>query len=264
MLRLAIFCEDNAHALSAWLLINKKINAIAIERGDSWILEGEEYRFECIGDVDAEHLAQGLKYIQNKNAKKKHGSPGWGRGYSDKKMGPSTKVGRKPIHTSWYRTIANIRLKHKPSVILLMQDTDGSPQKLMRLRATVDELMQYGSHIPVIFVTPHQEVEAWVIAGLNPDSSEAKRMEELSLSFIPTHEPHRLVSDKNSPHDCKKVLNKIINNGNISKPLNGVVLQRTLVRSYSDLNVLATRGKETMLPEFLQEIEDKIYPLLAG
>jgi hypothetical protein len=98
------------------------------------------------------------------------------------------------------------------------------------------------------------EREAWVLAGFDPKTpDEEKYLKDLmeKLSFHPVLEAHRLsVGDR----DSKLVL----------KELTSGDREREQECLDAPLSVLHERGERTGLRDYLQEVRQRLVPLLSG
>lgn len=146
---------------------------------------------------------------------------------------------------TWFRS-----LKPCPEVVLLVRDLDGASRKRAGI-LQVRDLMAWP--FVVVVATPEPEIEAWVVAGFEPrddDETAALRSVAAELSFDPTHEPHRLTAHPNdAPRDAKRVLSR----------LSGDHRDREL-ECLDDHARLRRRGAATYLPEFLDEVEQRLVP----
>lgn len=138
----------------------------------------------------------------------------------------------------------------RPEVMLLVRDLDGNPGKRAGMLQVRDHLTW---PFVVVVATPEPEIEAWVVAGFEPGSdSEAAAVRAVfdELSFDPTREPHRLTAHPNdAPRDAKRVLAR----------LTGGDREREHA-CVDDHDRLRVRSAQTYLPEFLDEVTDRLVP----
>lgn len=110
---------------------------------------------------------------------------------------------------------------------------------------------------PVIAGWAEPEVEAWHVAGFTPrGADEQANLQALreSLSFDPTTAPHRMTSSKNdAPTDAKRVLQQLC----------GADPDRRRA-CLSDHATLRARGAEIGVADFLDELQQKLVPLMSN
>jgi hypothetical protein len=78
-----------------------------------------------------------------------------------------------------------------PEVLIVAHDTDGDRARIKDL----EQALSLTHPMPVIIAAPHQDAEAWFVAGFRPESdAERRRLSERrdELGFDPPEEPHRL------------------------------------------------------------------------
>lgn len=163
-----------------------------------------------------------------------------------------------------YRAVhVAVRLRPRPDVLVLCLDTQGNKHGDLReqmldglARAKVDDL-------PVVLAVAHQESEAWVVAGFEPQHrAERDVVSELrdELGFDPTEEAHRLTPDRRTdPRDAKRVCWRLLPGTEREHSLRGQ--QCWLATS---LDTLERRGAHTGLSEYLAAIQETVLPRIAG
>jgi hypothetical protein len=136
-----------------------------------------------------------------------------------------------------------------PDLVVLCIDTQGS--RTMR-EDLLDGLRRAGAGgLPFALAVAHQEAEAWVAAGFDPENdAENAILRELEAEhgFAPTREPHRLTPNRpTDPHDAKRVCASLFPGGTLSPRAERCWLD-------TSLDVLEQRGARTGLPEFLADV----------
>ncbi len=147
-------------------------------------------------------------------------------------------------------------LEDRPAAILLVRDTDGEPGRvssLERVRESGDWEFQ------VLLATPDPKRECWVLAGFDPTSAnEEAALEEVrsDLGFDPRLHADRLTArGAKGKRNAKKVLERLLSPG--------TEREESCWRD-GDLDVLGGRGERSRLRAFLEEVSDRLVPLLSG
>jgi hypothetical protein len=148
------------------------------------------------------------------------------------------------------------RPANKPEAILLIRDDD---RDIERRRGFDQARIDARLDIPVIVGLAHTKRECWVLAGFDPrDEDETRRHEELrrELGFDPrTHAEGLTARRDHHKLSAKRVL----------AALTGDNRDREVeCWLRCDLGILATRGADTGLTMYLQEIRERLVPLFTG
>lgn len=153
-----------------------------------------------------------------------------------------------------------------PAVLIVARDTDGDPKRLDGLRQALELLQDFPQPLPVIVAVPHQDAEAWFVAGFVPlNQAEERRLEGLrdELLFSPPDEAHRLTAHPNdAPTDAKRVLRVLAFDDDASRPPSLDELPELCGRTLGDLALLRRRGVGCGLREFLEELREVLVPVI--
>jgi hypothetical protein len=144
----------------------------------------------------------------------------------------------------------------QPEAVLLIHDSDGDDEWRKGLNlAREDEAQRYAFRIVV--GVPHPEREAWALIGFEPlDDDENELLQSLKreLKFDPCIHPERLNPGRDDLlKGTKRALRKLIQDN------------RERERSCwmeCDLQKLRQRGTLTGLPEYLDEVRERLVPLV--
>lgn len=240
MTTIAVVAEDEGHY---W--VTTRIVDAALERDVPWMTgivndcrryQGEHalepwFKLSWIGSRDLDTLSINGRRVR------RHGR------IAGRPLEPEAPLWRDVL--TWFSS-----LDPRPDVMLLVRDLDGVIGKRAGMLQVRDHLAW---PFIVVVATPEPEIEAWVVAGFAPsDDGEAETLRVLSgeLSFDPTHTPHRLTAHPNdAPRDAKRVLSRLTGG------------DRDREHACVDDHVrLRTRGRDTYLPEFLDEVEQRLVP----
>lgn len=116
----------------------------------------------------------------------------------------------------------------------------------------------------MILAVPHQDAEAWFVAGFRPESKEERlRLTEcqMILGFDAPVEPHRLTAHPNDARtDAKRVLRILVFDENASRPPALEELQDLCDRTLNDLGLLERRGAGCGLAAFLDALRGTLVP----
>jgi len=142
-------------------------------------------------------------------------------------------------------------------------NTDGDPRRLAGLKQAFEG---FSWPLPILVAAPHQDAEAWFVAGFVPlNDAEQRRLSEIKgrLSFDPAEEPHRLTAHPNdAPTDAKRVLRILLLDEDESRPPGLDELPDLCTRTLTDLGRLERRGQRCGLSDFLADLRSRLVPLL--
>lgn len=146
------------------------------------------------------------------------------------------------------------QLDPRPDVVLLVRDLDGYQKRKQGL-----DQVRHGFRwdFAVVAATPQPEIEAWYVAGFDPqDGAEERRLGGLrkKLSFDPTKESHRLTARPNNAVTDAKVVLEELCAGDPEREL----------ACLDDLSCLRERGRENGLCAFLGEVDEVIVRRIVG
>lgn len=138
--------------------------------------------------------------------------------------------------------------------VLLVRDTDDDPE---RARGFAQALRQPWP-FPVVAALCTPEVEAWHVAGFDPETpAEHQRLTDTreALGFSPPREPHRLSSKRpQDPRDAKALLSRLCAGD----------LDRAVRCLDAPLDLLKTRGQLCGIVDYLADVAREFVPLLEG
>jgi len=141
-----------------------------------------------------------------------------------------------------------------PSAVILLRDEDGDKDRRTGLEQARDR-SRFKQRIVIGLAEPMRE--CWVLAGFEPqDDREVRLLEDLknALGFDPATKAERLTRrESHEPRSAKRVLDALTG-GDWDRQ--AACWQRT------DLGTLEQRGHATGLVLYLDEIREKLVPLL--
>lgn len=274
--RIALVCEDQAHRALATFLVDRVLIAEALERGAAhWVNEGSIGWLRSFCGLDASgHEPEHLRFCPVNRAFQ-----------AAKNLPDQLRIGTRPIKLRgridskplkpeaglWRRVLLLFATASpRADALIVVHDTDGNPERLAGLRQALELLNEISDNPPlrVLIAAPHQDAEAWFIAGFIPqDKAESLRLEDLKaeLSFNPLEEPHRLTASPNdAPTDAKRVLRILAFNEEASRPPTLEELPDLCERTLGDLALLEKRGHDCNLVDFLTQLRERLVPLVLG
>ena len=175
------------------------------------------------------------------------------QGLFDGKPGaPDAYTGRRALYL--FR-----KLKDQPQAVLLIRDVDREPKRRIGLNQARLDHEKRGGRFGVIIALANPKREAWILSGFKAENEaeiELHKEETKRLKFDPTKEPERLSArPHDSPHNIKPVVAKLTQNDKARE-------HRCV--SQTKLSDLRENGKDTGLPEFLDEIKERLLPIFAA
>lgn len=147
------------------------------------------------------------------------------------------------------------RSEKQPHALVICRDTDGRPERRTAAeRAMADARCPF----PVTVAMAHPELEAWLIAGFEPETDaerDTHRQLRTSLGFDPLAKSHELSATSDvSKRDCKRVLAALVAD------------DRTRRERCVDgaIELSGDRGQGNGLASFVEDVRKRIAPLLGG
>ena len=144
------------------------------------------------------------------------------------------------------------------SAIVFIRDMDNQPQRREGLEQARRE---FEGSFTIVIGAADPEREAWVLHGFDPDNEEEKELLyqlQKSLGFDPRITPERLRDDirrsSSGLRDIKQVLVKLTE---------GAFQREEKCWLEADLDLLYQRGTNTGLSEYLDEVEEQLFPLFV-
>ncbi|MCA9980313.1 MAG: hypothetical protein KDD89_05760 [Anaerolineales bacterium] len=147
--------------------------------------------------------------------------------------------------------------------VLFIRDIDKQPQRKLGLEQARDKYLgrQLSSSLTIVIGTANRMREAWVLNGFfAADEDEENRLAEIigHIHFDPCVNSHRLHADSYDEPERQrnpKIVLEQLTNGNYERE------QRCWTET--DLSRLRERGTQTGLTAYLQEVEDRLVPILV-
>ncbi|GAC1301934.1 MAG: hypothetical protein NVSMB14_11450 [Isosphaeraceae bacterium] len=147
----------------------------------------------------------------------------------------------------------------KPDAVVFIRDGDDKGDERREGLEQARSVSKKPLDIPIVIGVAATMRECWILAGFEPNSIEERtRLTAIhrKLGFDPTTQARRLpAKDESGENPPKKVLNELCK---------GDRDREKLCWKETSLSVLKTRGKETGLPEYLEEVEAKLIPLFEN
>lgn len=144
--------------------------------------------------------------------------------------------------------------------VLLIRDLDNQPERRDGLEQARVEHIARQPKLEIVIGTANRMREAWVLNGFLPaDRKEESILDNIKnrLTFDPCEEPHRLRS--NSWDEPERVRNpKVV----LEQLTNNDKSREQQCWEETSLPVLQQRGKNTGLTAYLQEVEQRLIPVI--
>ncbi len=146
------------------------------------------------------------------------------------------------------------RAEDDAPALLLIRDTDAERQSRQDL-GQARRQPETPDWLTVVIGVAHPKREAWVLNGFDPENAdEETRLDDLKqeIGCDPRTEAHTLTaSSTGAPKNAKRVLDELVNSDQRE--------QRCWMNA--DLSRLRTRGQETGLTDYLEEVKNRLLPL---
>ena len=241
MSRFAIVCEAHADFETATDLADR----VFIESVDWLETDMLEHQRKWCGTDNGGTF---LKWSAVRSMAKEHGLRVQGH-FGECPAAPDAQAAR--------RALRLLRLLCVPMHgVLLIRDDDGDARRRQGLEQARSE---YSEKVPIVIGLARTKRECWVLAGFEPcDEGERERLESLrsELGF----DPRDKAEDLTAKHDhdrrsAKRVLAELTQ-GDLDR-------ERDCCRNTS-LVTLGVRGTNTGLQAYLQEVQDRLTPVLRS
>lgn len=144
--------------------------------------------------------------------------------------------------------------------VLLIRDLDNQPDRREGIEQARSEHIHRQPKLEIVIGTADRMREAWVLNGFIPSNPEETRiLEEIKteLNFDPCEESHKLRSNSREKPDRlrnPKVVVEKLTGGNMER--------EQLCWEETSLEVLRTRGMQTGLTAYIDEIEKRLIPII--
>ncbi len=147
-------------------------------------------------------------------------------------------------------------LERRPDAVLFVRDTDNVAERVPSL----ERAREYPWPFAVVLATPHTKRECWVLNGFEPTNAEeeaALARARRKIGFDPCLSAERLTAKREPRRKNAKV---VLKEDLEVEP--GSAREEACWRK-TDLDVLRERGVETRLTAYLQEVVDRLVPVLV-
>lgn len=262
--RIVLVCEDQAHRALATFLADQVILDEALRRGADWINDASlGYYRRYSGLCEREGEPEEERYYPLGQAKAD------ARDYK----GPARLNGHingQPAGLEaslWRRVFVLVAsIDPPPDALVVVHDTDGDIKRRTGLDQALSAMKDLPHALPVVVAMPHQDAEAWFVAGFVPQNPhERLRLDECKkeLAFLPPEEPHRLTAHPNdAPTDAKRVLQILLHGENRSRPPSRAELPALCDRTLRDRSLLTRRGRLAQLSAYLDDLRTILVPVV--
>jgi hypothetical protein len=153
--------------------------------------------------------------------------------------------------------LLNHKKKREILAVIFIRDLDNQSDRKQGIEQARLEHIDDKSHMKIIIGIADKMREAWVLNGFIPiDSEEERILVEIKtkLSFDPCQEAHRLRDEPGEDRNPKLVVKKLTG---------GDFIREQKCWEETDLGVLRSRGANTGLTEYLNEIEQRLISILS-
>jgi hypothetical protein len=157
-------------------------------------------------------------------------------------------------------------LRHKSKrpigAVLLIRDLDHQPERREGIEQARNEHEDSGAGFAVIVGTADRMREAWVLNGFTPSNPEETRLLEQAiedLGFHPCEEAHRLRSTSWEEPDRRRNPKCLL-----EKLTGGDYSREERCWTETSLEELRATGANTGLTDYLNEVEQRLVPVLRG
>jgi hypothetical protein len=154
------------------------------------------------------------------------------------------------------------KLNRDIKAVIFMRDLDNQPQRREHIEQARLEQIALQPKLAIIIGTPDRMREAWVLNGFIPSNKDEERiLQEITteLTFNPCEESHRLRS--NSLTEPDRLRNpKVV----VEKLTGGRMEREQQCWEETDLEHLRKNGVHTGLTAYIDEIEERLIPIIAS
>ena len=153
-----------------------------------------------------------------------------------------------------------LRKENPADALILSRDLDKHPEihrKSMEV-AREETHNKISQTFPILLATPKSVLEVWMLHGFEPENEhEQNQLKALrqEFGFDPCEHGHHFNSEQ-----AKAVVIKLISDTDGNKNM----VRRERCWATTDLKILGTRGENSHLADFFNEIENHLIPLLTG
>jgi hypothetical protein len=178
------------------------------------------------------------------------------------------RYGNKPLKADGANSIKILNLvgflqKTRPiKAVILIRDLDNQPERKEGMEQARSEHIDRKTKLAIIIGTADRMREAWVLNGFVPSNQEeAQILKEITteLTFNPCEESDRLRS--NSLTEPDRIRNpKIV----VQKLTGGKMEREQQCWEDTDLEILRKKGVQTGLTAYIDEIEERLIPIIGS
>jgi hypothetical protein len=158
--------------------------------------------------------------------------------------------------------LLHLKEQRKIAAVLFIRDLDNQPERRQGMEQARLEHEDRQPQIEIIIGTADRMREAWVLNGFTPlNTGEKQILEQLKtkLSFDPCEDAHRLRS--NSFEEPDRIRNpKVV----VEQLTARDVIREQQCWEETDLEVMRSRGKNTGLTDYLNEIEHRLISIIIN
>lgn len=150
-----------------------------------------------------------------------------------------------------------LKKNRKVDAVIFIRDLDNQIERRQGIEQARSEHEDKLPHVEIITGTADRMREAWVLNGFIPLDAEEKRILaeiKTKLSFDPCHEAHRLRDDPGEDRNPKLVVKKLTG---------GDGIREQQCWEETDLEILRSRGNNTGLTDYLNEIEQRLISIFS-
>jgi hypothetical protein len=157
------------------------------------------------------------------------------------------------------KLISFLQYKQKRDIkaVIFMRDLDNQPERREHIEQARSEQIDPQRKLAIIIGTPDRMREAWVLNGFIPSNQEEERiLQEITtqLTFNPCQESHRLRS-------TDRIRNpKVV----VEKLTGGRMEREQQCWEETDLEHLRKNGVHTGLTAYIDEIEERLIPIILS
>ena len=152
--------------------------------------------------------------------------------------------------------LLNRKKNRKIAAVLFIRDVDNKPDRKQGIEQARSEYIDEQPQMEIVIGVADKMREAWSLNGFIPlDSEENRILEQLKtkLSFDPCEEAHRLRDDPGEDRNPKLVVRKLTG---------GDIIRKQQCWEETDLEILRSRGSNTGLTNYLNEVEERLISIL--
>jgi hypothetical protein len=156
--------------------------------------------------------------------------------------------------------LLHLKEQRKIAAVLFIRDLDNQPERRKGIKQARLEHEDRQPQIKVVIGTADRMREAWVLNGFTPSNVEETRILKqikTKLSFDPCEDAHRLRS--NSFEEPDRIRNpKVV----VEQLTEKDIIREQQCWEETDLEILRSRGTNTGLTKYLNEVEQRLVSIL--